>query len=203
MYTKNFSIREAISFGFRFFFKHFEIYCALLLISVLPFFLNIFLLRPENIRLTFFLILLNLIIYYLVSIAYRQVTLQLIHHGTISKNQILPSGLVIFKFLVAYYLMYHSIIAIGAIFLIIPGIYFLVKYEFVGLLIIDKNSSIIESFTKSSLLTYGCKWKLFFFNLLSILFALIPILYPFYIIAQIHVYNKLVQQTPLLSQGSN
>ncbi len=52
------------------------------------------------------------------------------------------------------------VIFVGFILLIIPGIYFGVKYKFVPYLVLDKDMSIADAFKKSANMTDGKIWKL-------------------------------------------
>lgn len=53
----------------------------------------------------------------------------------------------------------------GFILLIIPGIYWALKYQFVPYILVDQKCGIMDAFTLSSQLTKGKKWKLLGFNL--------------------------------------
>jgi len=62
---------------------------------------------------------------------------------------------------------YNLIIFLGLICFIIPGIIFLIKYQFAPFIVLnEKNVGIRESFKKSSSLTSSLCWKLFFFELI-------------------------------------
>jgi uncharacterized membrane protein len=90
----------------------------------------------------------------------------------------------------------------GLILLIVPGIIFAVRLQFVSLLILDKGLGPIEALKKSWQLTKGVSWNLFLFDLLigliNILGALalgIGLLWtiPTTSIASAFVYKKLVK----------
>ncbi len=92
----------------------------------------------------------------------------------------------------------------GLILLIVPGIYWALKYQFVTNLIVDKNMGITEAMGKSGELTKGIKLRLLVFDLaligvmilgglalgVGVLIAL-PIVY----LAGIHVYKQLYPHT--------
>lgn len=97
-------------------------------------------------------------------------------------------------------LLYSLLVMIGLLFLIIPGIYFAVRYYFVPYIIVDKDADIFESFDKSAKLTKGAEWQLLLFGVLSFLifilgaaalvvglFVAIPVVY----IASVYIYRKL------------
>jgi uncharacterized membrane protein len=88
----------------------------------------------------------------------------------------------------------------GFILLVIPGIYFAIKYCFVPYLVIDKNAGIKEAFQTSAKMTQGIMWKLLGLGILQIfivfaglllffigLFIALPIVY----IADAYIYRKL------------
>lgn len=52
------------------------------------------------------------------------------------------------------------IVFVGFIFLIIPGIYFAIKYAYVNMLMVEKDMTIGEAFKKSADMTQGEKWHL-------------------------------------------
>jgi uncharacterized membrane protein len=82
---------------------------------------------------------------------------------------------VIFRYFLAS-LLYGLVIFFGLILLVIPGIYFAIKYEFYTYFIVDKNMGVFEAFSKSGQVTKGHIWNLFLFGLLSFLIALAGIL---------------------------
>lgn len=64
-------------------------------------------------------------------------------------------------------LLVGLIVFAGFILLIVPGIIWALKYQFVPYLIVDKNLGILEAMRESSRITTGFKWRLFLFNLLT------------------------------------
>jgi len=94
-----------------------------------------------------------------------------------------------------------SLIVIGGlILLVVPGIYWAIKYQFAGFFIVDKNMSITEALHASGEMTKGLKWQLLLLDLaflgimilggmalgVGILVAL-PIIW----LADCHVYKQL------------
>lgn len=78
-------------------------------------------------------------------------------------------------------IIYGIIVAVGLICLIIPGIYFAVKFQWVFYYIIDKKTGVMEGLGKSFARTTGHFWHLFFIDLISAIllgtFILIPVGY--------------------------
>ena len=98
-------------------------------------------------------------------------------------------------------ILYGLIVGVGLIFLIIPGIYFAIKYQFYSYLIIDKNVGLMDSIKKSGTMTEGVKMNLFIFSLaligINILGALalgvgLFVSIPITVMATVYVYRKLL-----------
>jgi uncharacterized membrane protein len=100
-------------------------------------------------------------------------------------------------------LVYGIMVAIGFVFLIVPGIYLAVKYQFYDYLIIDKGMGPIEAIKRSSVLTEGVKRNLVLFwlalvgiNILGMialgvgLIATVPVSW----LANAYVYRRLQLQ---------
>jgi uncharacterized membrane protein len=94
-------------------------------------------------------------------------------------------------------------VAIGFVFLIVPGIYLAVKYQFYDYLIVDKGMGPIEAIKRSGVLTEGVKWNLVLFwlalvgiNILGMialgvgLIATVPVSW----LANAYVYRRLQLQ---------
>lgn len=88
----------------------------------------------------------------------------------------------------------------GLILLIIPGIYWGLKYLFATFLVLDKDISIRESLRESARMTEGVKWKLLGFSILACLVAALGVLVlgvgllvtiPVSTLAFLSVYKKL------------
>ena len=83
------------------------------------------------------------------------------------------------KMMLKYFLvslLYGLIVLVGMILLIIPGIYFSIKYIFAPYLVIDKNMSITEAFKKSADMTEGNWWNIFLFSIITIFVCLAGLL---------------------------
>ncbi|MCA9368892.1 MAG: hypothetical protein H6773_02615 [Pseudomonadales bacterium] len=68
-------------------------------------------------------------------------------------------------------LLLGVIIVLGLIFLIVPGIYFSLKYFFVPFLLIDKKMKPMEALRASEKMTKGIKWELVGLSAAAILLA--------------------------------
>lgn len=98
-------------------------------------------------------------------------------------------------------ILYGLLVLAGFILLIVPGIYWAIKYHFYGYLILDQNMKPVEAFKKSGEITYGAKWSLLLFFLACIgiyilgficccvgIFAAIPVI----LVAIAYVYRTLL-----------
>lgn len=116
----------------------------------------------------------------------------------------------ILKFIVAYILTV-IICMIGMIFLIIPGIYLMLRLQFFMAFLVDENTGIIESLQKSWQITKGEGLHLFSLMLVQILVILVGVLlfgigifvaYPVTYGMYCETYKKLNPLKPLKEEGT-
>ncbi len=100
-------------------------------------------------------------------------------------------------------ILYSLVVLGGLILLIIPGIYFAIRYLFVPYLIIDKNMNIGDAFAKSTEMTNGKKWSILAFLIVTIIFSLLGLIVLFVgvvftsaiaYLAIIHMYQTLLNE---------
>jgi len=91
----------------------------------------------------------------------------------------------------------------GFLLLIVPGIYWALKYQFALNLIVDKDLSISEAMTKSGEITKGVKLRLLWFDIITGLVSLLGLIafgigilvaLPVVWLAEIHVYKQLLAE---------
>lgn len=100
-------------------------------------------------------------------------------------------------------IVYGIMVGIGLVFLVAPGIYLAVKYQFYDYLIVDRGMGPIEAIKRSGVLTEGVKWNLVLFwlalvgiNILGMialgvgLIATVPVSW----LANAYVYRRLQLQ---------
>ncbi|MFO0862399.1 MAG: hypothetical protein U0516_01635 [Candidatus Saccharibacteria bacterium] len=101
-------------------------------------------------------------------------------------------------------ILYGLIVLGGILLLIVPGIYWAIKYQFTLNLVVDKKLSPVEALRESGKITQGHKWWLFGFgivlgliNLATIftLFLGLVITIPVTVMAQMYVYRNFSTQT--------
>lgn len=94
---------------------------------------------------------------------------------------------------------YRFAVAIGTLFFVIPGIIWAIQFYFVPQILVDKEVGIIEAFKISSRMTFGHKWQLLgFFIVTGFLSALgvgtgigWVILLPVILVSEAILYRKL------------
>jgi len=138
----------------------------------------------------------------LVSMVFTKVTLQL------SNNQAAGSG-DFFSFLNSFIdfvfasFLYWLIVIGGLVLLVVPGIFWAIKFGQFGYVIVDKGANPIEALKESSRITEGVKWDLLGFYLLSFVITLAGFLclfvgllasIPVTAVAQACVYRKISGQ---------
>lgn len=102
-------------------------------------------------------------------------------------------------------ILYGLLVLAGFILLIVPGIYWAVRYHFYGYLIIDRGMKPVEAIKKSGQITRGAWWSLFVFWLAMIgiyilgwlcccvgIFAAMPVMF----VSIAYVYRTLLAATP-------
>lgn len=109
------------------------------------------------------------------------------------------------SFLLAYILYYLGTL-VGFVLLLIPGVYFSVKYNFWPFFILDRAFKGLESLKASGQITYGAKWDLLLFfiglllvNLLGLLCFIVGLFVtiPLTTIAWAYIYEKLTRTIPV------
>lgn len=102
-------------------------------------------------------------------------------------------------------ILYFLLVTAGFILLVIPGIYWAVRYQFFGYLILDQGYSPVDAIKRSGELTRGVWWHLFAFYLaivgiwiLGFLACCVGTLFamPVVIVAIAYVYRTLLAATP-------
>ena len=100
--------------------------------------------------------------------------------------------------------LYMLLVLAGTILLVIPGIYWAVKYLFVPIIVVDEHVTMKQAFKRSAELTVGVKWKLIWLfilvvltNILGAIVLLVGLFVsiPVTMLAVMHVYRTL-QKAP-------
>lgn len=129
------------------------------------------------------------------------ITLKLAKGERTTYNDIVPPARLAWWYVCASVLA-GLIVVFGLILIIIPGIYFILRYFFVKLAVLD-GAGITESLRKSAELTHGVKWHLLGFlivivllNILGAILLLVGLLVtiPVTMLAYAHIYTKLLNR---------
>jgi len=104
--------------------------------------------------------------------------------------------------------LYLLMVGTGLLLLVVPGLYIMLRFMFFSYFIVDKNSSIIESFKQSWRITQGQLWPLLAIIIVitSLSVASGPFItlfsMPFITTTMVYVYRKLLEATPELMSSS-
>lgn len=203
MTTKAFSVGTYLAWGWKLMRKHFWFYAG---VVVVAFLINAlmglsFLPYLEAYPVALWIIqLVAYIIAYTVMIGLYQVGLNLTQFGAASVWDLFVPLKKTIKVFIANWL-YFLLVSLGLILLVVPGLYWFVKYSQITLLILDKDLGPLEAFKMSGEITDGAKWDLLallvvvsFIGILGVLFFLIGVVVtvPFSILTQVLVYRHLV-----------
>lgn len=140
-------------------------------------------------------------------IGIQKLVLSIEDGGAPEWKEIFNHGKLLIKYTVTT-ILYGLGVFIGLLLLIVPGIYFAVKYSFAVINVADKDMGIMDAFKLSAKLTEGVKRKLllFFLAMLGIiilgLIALVVGIFvagPVVCIAYAHVYRILEKGTSVTS----
>jgi hypothetical protein len=125
----------------------------------------------------------------------------LIHDGlAVRFSNLFDYGRYFLNFLLAN-LIYAVVVMVGFVLLIIPGIIWSLKYQFMPYLVLDRDMKPMDAFKESARITDGHKGRLFLFglflllvNIAGLLALIIGLLFtiPASMIAYAYVYRKLL-----------
>jgi uncharacterized membrane protein len=203
MPVKRFSKREAIEFGWRTTRANFGLFIVFLLVSLLAgsFFSGFAGLFEK--RLPLFSLVFNIGYIFLtiaINIIGIKIALKFCDNDEREITQVISFTPSLFLKFTGGYILYSLLVAAGFILLIVPGVIWLVKYQYVIYFIADRDKEIGEAFKKSADITMGVKWELFAFlillsliNLLGVICFFVGLLVtiPVTMVAMAYVYRKL------------
>jgi len=198
-----FSKKEAIKFGFNLAKKNILFFVGVLIIVVVFSALSSSLKNLVNIQkeplLYMFLYIVLFIVNLIIGIGLIKIILEFV-----DEKKPKFSDLLYYKPVVKYFIgttVQGIITLVGFILLIIPGIIFSVRLQFVNYLIVDKNLGPVDAIKKSWNMTRGNTWNLFFFGILIGLINILGLLclvvglfitVPLSMLASAFIYRKLL-----------
>lgn len=200
---KQFSIKEAVRFGWNRMRENLGFFIIFLVICFLVnFFFETFAGLFEE-RLPIFSVLFSLgslAASFLISFISIRIALNICDGLALKASELLQFPLPLFLRFILGNIIYLLLVAAGFILLIVPGFIWMIKYQYVPYLIVDRDSPIGEAFSESGRITSGIKWPLFWFamllgliNIAGALFFMIGLFatIPTTIVAIAYVYRKL------------
>jgi uncharacterized membrane protein len=204
--TKQFSIEEAIQFGWATWKRHWLLWIALMVIAFIA--ESIFQVPNQTIDdspgLSVVIWLVSFAVSTFVQMGWARVTLRFVDEGQAELADLFNAYPVYLNFLIAT-LIFTVALAIGFLLLIVPGIIVLLWFGFYQYVIVDRGLGPIEGLMRSMQLTEGVRMRLLLFGLVFIglnllgvaacfvgLFVSIPVT----MMASAYIYRRLEQQTP-------
>lgn len=200
---KNIPIRESLSYGWKETTSNIGFWIILMLIS---FVLSAVFSLPMQIAGSTLIYTIFAILSFVVSIIVGIGVIKITLRAYDGKKPKLTELFYYSKYFTNYFLatiLYNLIVAIGFILLIIPGIYWSIKYIYAPYLIVDKDLSITEAFKTSSQMTSKVKLQLILFYIVTAFVILLGFLafgvgiiiaVPVIWLANAHVYRTLLKE---------
>lgn len=208
MTTQKFSKSEAIRFGWNTMKSNFWFFSGLLivvgLIAIVPSYISESI-KEKAIVLSIIIDILAWALSLVIGMGLIRIALKLCDNEKKEFADLFSCLPLFFKYLFGS-ILYGLIVLGGLILLIVPGIVWAIKFQFFSYFIVDKGFGPIESLKKSSAITNGAKWDLFFFGLLLIFINLLGALclfiglfaaIPTTMVANAFVYRKLLAQAEI------
>jgi uncharacterized membrane protein len=159
----------------------------------------------QSLIISFLSLTLNALFLIIGSLIYMNViriSLDFLDEGTSNLSKLTDSNA--FGLFLKTYLLYILIVIGGFILLIIPGIYWGIKYRFAPYLVVDKGLAPVEALKQSAKITDGAMLSLLGFSVLmgliilagiTALFVGVFLAYPLVWIAEVFIYRDLLVQT--------
>lgn len=209
MAEKRFSKREAIEFGWRTTRANLGLFIIFLVVSMLiSLFFSGFADLFEK-RLPFLSVIFNLgyiILTMAITIVGIKIALKFCDDDRRALIEVISFTPRLFLKFAAGYILYSLLVAAGIMLLVVPGVYFMLKYQYVIYFIADRDTGIVEAFTRSSDTTVGIKWELLVFLILLWLinvagflcfFVGLLVSIPVTMVAAAYVYRRLSGTSPV------
>jgi len=202
---QKFSKSEAVRFGWNTTRSNFGFFIGLLIVVGLIYFIPDFiaeLLKKDAPVLSFIIDIVSWALGIIVQMGLIKIALRFCDNKKAKLADLFSCPSLFFKYLFGL-ILYELIVLGGTMLLIIPGIIWAIKFQFFDYFIVDKELGPIEALKRSSAITRGAKWDLFFFNLLlgfiNFLGALCLLIglfvtVPTAMLAMAFVYRKLLTQ---------
>ena len=201
---KDFSIKEALSFGWDAFKSRVGFFIILLLLlGVLAAIPQFLIKHTEIVGLRVTLVIINQLFQYFLTVGLVKIGIKVVDGSEVRIIDLFSGGPVFVTYVLGA-LLFSLIVLAGFVLLVVPGIILSVMLQYYSYFIIDKNMGPVESIKASAALTKGVRWKLFGFGLVLGLLNIAGILLlvvglfvtaPVSWVAIAFVYRKLLPQT--------
>ena len=128
-----------------------------------------------------------------------RVALTIVDGGTPKISQLFSEYRPLINFIAAY-ILYGIIVMIGFFLLVIPGIIWAIKYQFIDFIVLDEGKGPLAALQRSGEITAGNKWQLFWYGILAALVTYLGILafgvgvlvsHPVVMVSRAHIYRQL------------
>jgi len=203
---KNFSIDEALRFGWSTMKANFWFFFGILVtafaVNWIPYSFAILLQRSSSGLVGLFYIV-SFVVQVIVNIGLIRIILKFCDNEKPEFNDLFRFKGFFWRYVGASLLM-ALVVGVGMLLLVVPGIIWAIMFQFSLWLIVDKNLRIMDAFDRSSKLTKTVRWKLLGFGVLMGLINYLGVLVfvvglfatiPTTMLAYAHVYRKLLGQT--------
>jgi uncharacterized membrane protein len=204
--SKNFSIKEAVNFGFKLAKENIVFFIGVIAVWII---ITIFSSSIQNILeankqylIAFSFIVFMWVVNISISMGMISIVLKLIDNKKPKLKDLYYTKSMINYIHVSLLKAFISLL--GLILLIFPVFIYIIRLQFVSYLIIDKGMEPFDALSKSWEITRGNTWKLFFFSLILLLINILGLLVfivglfitvPLTMIANAYVYRKLLAQS--------
>jgi len=196
------SVKEALSYGWETFKKNWQFlvvtFIIVILAGLIPQWLHDW--SRENMpNLSFIFTILGWFVQMITGIGTIVISLKIVDGKKPTYDDIYKHYNLILNFFLGS-LIYGVVVLVGFILLIVPGIIWGIKYQYITYLIVDKKMAPMDAFRTSGKITNGAKLQLFYLGLAfigitilgMIVFGLgLVISWPIVMLAGAHVYRKL------------
>ena len=175
---KTFSVKQAIGFAWDKFWSRWKFYVAVFVATfvVSAIVSGLASLAEESIVWSALTSILSIIVQMVISIGLITVLVKSARDQSIQWSDMWVNKGLFLKFL-GVSILYQLIVLVGLIFLIIPGIYLALRYQYAQYIIVDdKGISIGKAFKRSAEMTKSIKWRILWLGIVTIGVALLGLL---------------------------
>lgn len=166
---KTFSVKEAISYGWKKFWSRWKFYVGFILATLaISWAVSILSAIFEDVAVVAAVLsIVGIVVQVLISIAIITLFVKSARDQKVSWNDLLSNKGRFLPFL-GVSILYQLMVVIGFILLIVPGFYLALRYQYAYYIILDDPKiSIGKAFKRSAQMTKGIKWRLLWFGIVS------------------------------------